>query len=73
MKESFFNQTYILNSEFNNLDLEGSELLNMKIDELDLSNSNIAKIKINAYSLKGMSVNPTQAINLITILGVKVK
>jgi uncharacterized protein YjbI with pentapeptide repeats len=68
-----FNQTYVKRSDFQNDQFTDCELLNIKFDEIDFSTSIFHRIKINDYSLHGATINRSQAVELIKILGVKVK
>ena len=43
------------------------------MQDLDLSTCDISGIKVNSESLQGIIINERQAIDLITILGVKLK
>lgn len=68
---------YLDNIKLNNVifdedDLSSSELIQTNLQEINLSSCNITGIKINPNSLKGLIVNEFQALELASLLGIKI-
>lgn len=58
---------------FNNVDFSNSEFLNTKLQGIDFSNCNINNISVSSNDIKGIIVNETQAIMLVSLLGIIIK
>ena len=56
-----------------NVNFTHSEIINTPLKDIDLSNSNLSGINTDLNSIKGIIINSYQAMDLIGILGVKIK
>lgn len=72
-QESTFFLARIKKTEFKQLSLQMGELTQVNHDALDLSTCQIDGVTIDQQTLKGLTVNSFQALDLIGILGVKIK
>lgn len=72
-KESTILECNIKNIILNSIDFTNSEILNTPLKDIDLSNTNLLNLNTDLYSIKGMIINQYQAMDLIQILGVKIK
>lgn len=72
MKESNFIENKISDLEFDNVDLEKSEINNTLFKGTDFSSCNISGITTDLISLKGIKINTNQAIELVGLLGVEI-
>jgi len=66
-------ETNIKDLELNNVNLSNSEIIKSSLKDIDLSKTKIDNIKIDIDSLKGSIIDKFQSIDLIGVLGVKVK
>lgn len=72
-KDSAIVECNLKNILLNNIDFTNSEILNTPLKDIDLSNTNLFNLNTDLYSIKGMFINQYQAMDLIQILGVKIK
>ena len=63
----------IKNIYLKNSDLTKSQFYKTSLKNIDLSESNIAGISVTLEDIKGAIINQFQAIDLLYLLGVKVK
>ena len=73
MLKSGFNETKFNKTIFDNCNLDGSEIFRTSLELIDFSSSSINNILIDSYSLKGLTVNETQALSLSKLLGIIIK
>ena len=71
--ESSFIENKLKEVEFDNINFTGSEFNNTSLKDIDLSNSNINNLRINLYDLRGVIIDSYQSMELIGLLGVKIK
>lgn len=71
--ESSFIEDKFKYIEFDNINLDNSEFNNTSLKDIDLSSCNITNLKINLYDLRGSIINNYQSMDLIGLLGVKIK
>lgn len=71
--EGAFMMMKIKNLEIEACDFSGSEWNDTKMNDLDFSDSIIDGILVNAENLKGIIVNPDQAVAMAKLLGIRVK
>lgn len=72
-KESRIMSCILKNNIIENIDLSKSDILDTSLKDIDLSSSNISNIKIDLKSIKGAVINFEQSMDLIGLLGVKIK
>lgn len=65
--------TKLKNTDFKEVNFKNIEVINTPLKDIDLSNSIIEGIRIDLKSLKGSIINIYQSMDLINLLGVKVK
>lgn len=75
---SNFRESRIMSCTLKNMIIEDvnfnySEIINSMLKDIDLSSSNIDGIKTDLNSIKGAIINFQQSIDLIGLLGVKIK
>ena len=68
-----FNETVFSKTTFGNCNLDGAEIFRTSLELVDFSSSSIDNILIDEYSLKGLTVNETQALSLSKLLGIIIK
>ena len=61
------------NVEFIDCKFNGCVISSTSFNDIDLSSCSIDGIMIDLYSIKGATINDNQAIQLVSLLGVKVK
>ena len=71
--EGSFSMVKFKNLKIENCDLSGTEWLDTKMKDLDFSDSIIDGIAVTPENLKGITVNPEQAVNMAKLLGIQVK
>ena len=72
-KESTFMECIIKNAIITDINFNKSEILNTPLKDIDLSSNNLEGISTDLNSIKGMIINYYQAMDLIGLLGVKIK
>lgn len=73
LKNSYFQETKTKNIYFDNADLTQSEFFKTSLKDTDLSNSKIEGIAIPIEDIKGAIIDQFQAIDLLYLIGVKLK
>ena len=78
ISDSNFKSSSINNSELKNLILDrvnfsNSDFMNTKLKDMDLSSCNIEEINIDLNCIKGAIISLEQTMDLIGLLGVKIK
>lgn len=73
MRNCYFQETKIKNIYFEKVDLSRTQFFKTSLYGVDLSSSNIEKIAISIEDIKGATIEQFQAIDLLYLLGVKVK
>lgn len=78
ISDSNFKSSSINNSELKNLILDrvnfsNSDFINTKLKDMDLSSCNIEEINIDLNCIKGAIISLEQTMDLIGLLGVKIK
>lgn len=71
--EGAFVMMKVKDLKIENCDFSGSEWLNTKMKDLDFSDSIIGGIAVSPEDLKGIIVNPEQAVTMAKLLGIQVK
>ena len=59
--------------DFNNCNMSNSEVMNCSFKGIDLSSCDISNIGFDNYSVRGVIIDSFQAMELIHMLGVKIK
>ena len=72
-KESRIMSCTLKNNIIENIDLSKSDIIDTSLKDIDLSSSNISNIKTDLKSIKGAIINFEQSMDLIALLGVKIK
>ena len=78
IKDSVFRKGRVVDVQwsdiyFEKINFEETEFLHTKLDGIDFGNCNIDRISVLASDVKGMIVNPEQALMLISLLGINIK
>ena len=73
MRNSNFQENKIKNLVFKNVDLTQAQFFKTSLNGIDFSDSIIDGIIISISDIKGAIINQFQAIDLISLLDVKVK
>ena len=73
VKEGRFVSVKLNDINFNNVDFSNCEFLNTKLQGIDFSNCDINNISVSSNDIKGIIVNETQAIMLVSLLGIIIK
>ena len=73
LRNSNFQENKFKNIIFKNADLTQSQFFKTSLRNIDLSESIIDGIILSVEDIKGAIINEFQAIDLITLLGVKIK
>ncbi len=72
MQNSFFNNVKFKEIIFKSSDLCFSEFAHTSLKNINLSDSKISGIKVNINDLQGLIVNEFQALELSSLLGIKI-
>ena len=72
-KESTIMECNIKNTLIDNINFSRSEIIKTPLKDIDLSSSNIEGISTDLNSIKGMIIDFEQSMDLIGLLGVKIK
>ena len=72
-RESRMLECAMKNVIIDNIDFSKSEIINTPLNNIDLSTSKIDSIKTDLKSIKGMIVDYHQSMDLIGLLGIKIK
>ncbi len=75
---SNFSESTLIDSKIktiilDNVNFKMSEIQNTSLNNIDISKSNIGGLKTDLYSLKGAVIDINQSMDLIGLLGVKIK
>ena len=73
LKNSYFQETKTKSIYFNNVDLTQAQFLKTILNKIDLSSCKIEGIAISIEDIKGAIIEPFQAVDLMYLIGVKVK
>lgn len=73
LKNSYFQENKIKNIYFDNVDLTQSKFFKTSLNGADLSSSKIEGIAISIEDIKGAIIDQFQAIDLLYLIGVKIK
>ena len=78
LNNSNFKDSTIINCELKNISINdinfsNSEIVNTPLNGIDFSNSNLERIKTDLNSIKGMIIDYYQMVDLIGLLGIKIK
>ena len=73
LKNSYFQETKNKNIYFENSDLTEAQFYKTSLDGVDLSNSKIEKIGITIEDIKGAIIDQLQVVDVLYLLGVKLK
>ena len=66
-------ETEIKNLEFNNVNISNSEIIKSSLKDIDLSTCKMENLTSDIESIRGVIIDRFQSIDLIGMLGVKVK
>ena len=73
LKNSYFQEIKNKNIYFENSDLTEAQFYKTSLDGVDLSNSKIEKIGITIEDIKGAIIDQLQVVDVLYLLGVKLK
>jgi len=73
LKNSYFQETRLKNIYFDNADLTQAQFFKTSLKNVDLSSCKIERIAISIEDIKGAIIDQLQAIDLLYLLGVKIK
>lgn len=73
LKNSYFQETKTKSIYFNNVDLTQAQFFKTSLSKIDLSSCKIEGIAISTEDIKGAIIEPFQAVDLMYLIGVKVK
>lgn len=73
LKNGYFQETKTKSIYFNNVDLMQAQFLKTSLNKIDLSSCKIEGIAISIEDIKGAIIEPFQAVDLMYLIGVKVK
>lgn len=73
LRNAYFEEDILKNVFFDKADLIQAQIFKTSMKDIDLSNSFIDGITISLEDIKGAIINEYQAINLIGLIGVKIK
>lgn len=73
LKNSYFHETKIKNIYFNNVDLTQAQFFKTSLKGVDLSNSKIEGIAVSIEDINGAIIDQLQAMDLLYLIGVKLK
>lgn len=73
LKDAYFLETKMKKVYFDSADLTQSKFLKTSLNGVDLSNSEIEGIAVGADDIKGAVIEPSQAVDLLYLIGVKLK
>ena len=73
LRNSNFLENKLKNIIYNKADLTQAQIFKTSLKDIDLSNSNIEGIAVSIEDIKGAIINQFQAIDLMYLLGVKIK
>lgn len=73
LKNSYFQETKMKNIYFDNTDLTQSKFFKTSLKGIDLSSSKIEGIAISIEDIKGAIIDQLQAMDLLYLIGVKIK
>lgn len=71
LSSSIYQGVRFFENELEQLDLRDSEFIHTKLDGVDISNCNIEGMLIDPNDIRGMIATEVQAIELISLLGIK--
>ena len=70
---SYFQETKMKKIGFKNIDLTQAQFFKTSLNGIDLSNSKIERIAISIEDIKGAIIDRFQAMDLLYLIGVKIK
>lgn len=73
LRNGYFQETKIKNIYFENVDLRQAQFFKTSLKNIDLTSSNIEGIAISLEGIKGAIIEQLQVMDLIYLLGVKLK
>ncbi len=73
LRNSYFQETKMKNIYFENVDLCRTQFFKTSLKNIDLSSCKIEEIVISIEDIKGAIIDQLQAIDLLYLIGVKVK
>ena len=73
LRNSYFQETTVKNIYFENADLTQAQFFKTSLKNVDLSNNIIEGIAITIEDIKGAIISQIQSIDLLYLIGVKVK
>ena len=73
LQNSYFQENKLKNVCFDNVNLVYTRFLKTSLKDIDLSSCQIEGISISVEDIKGAIINHLQAIDLLYLIGVKVK
>ena len=73
LKNGYFQENKTKSIYFNNVDLMQAQFLKTSLNKIDLSSCKIEGIAISIEDIKGAIIEPFQAVDLMYLIGVKVK
>ena len=73
LKNSNFQENNLKNIIFKNADLTQAQFFKTSLKDIDFSESTIDGITVLTEDIKGAIINEFQAIELISLLGIKIK
>ena len=78
LHNSNFKESTIINCELkniliNDINFSNSEIVNTPLKGIDFSNSNLERLKTDLNSIKGIIIDYYQMVDLIGLLGIKIK
>ena len=73
LRHCYFQENKLKNVYFKKVDLSQAQFFKTSLKDVDLSNSNIEEIVISIEDIKGATIDQMQALDLLYLLGVKIK
>lgn len=73
LRNSYLQETKIKNIYFENVDLCRTQFYKTSLKDIDLSSCKIEEIAISIEDIKGAIIDQFQAIDLLYLIGVKLK
>ncbi len=73
LREARFEESDLTGTVFSHCDLTGSSLAGCKLEGVDLRGSTLSNLRANAKDLRGILIEPSQAVQIVSLFGIKVE
>jgi uncharacterized protein YjbI with pentapeptide repeats len=73
LREASFESASLEEAHFMDCDLTGADLRGANLKGADLRTSNISKVQVGLKELQGVIIDPPQAVQVVTLLGIEVR